>query len=83
MGDDSQNGIAATMVFAEHLREKAPDGRDRAEHSVPVLDAMIVEDFQDVGFGQNVRKRKPLIAREAGADHLQVGHCTTFRNLEL
>jgi hypothetical protein len=36
---------------------------------------MIVEDVQDVGFGQNIRKGKPLVAREAGADHLKVGHC--------
>jgi hypothetical protein len=74
MSDDTRDGIATTVVVAEHLREKAPDGSNRVEHSVPILDAMIVENVQDVGFGQNIRKGKPLVAREAGADHLQVGH---------
>jgi hypothetical protein len=74
MSDDARDGIAATVVVAEHLREKAPDGSNRVEHSVPVLDAMIVKDFQDVGFGQNIRKRKSLVARKASADRLQVGH---------
>jgi hypothetical protein len=35
---------------------------------------MIVEDIQDVSFGQNIRKGKPLIAREAGAHRRQVRH---------
>ena len=72
MSDDPRDGIAATVVVAEHLAEETPDGRDRVEHSVPIRDAVIVEDLQDVGFGQNIRKGKPLVAREAGADCLQV-----------
>ena len=83
MSDDARDGIAATVVVAEHLREKAPDGRDRVEHSVSVLDTMIVEDVQDVGFGQNICKGKSLVAREARADRLQVRHRVAFRNLEL
>ena len=74
MSDDARDGIAATVVVAEHLREKAPDGSNGVEHSVPILDAMIVENVQDVGFGQNIRKGKPLVARKAGADLLQVGY---------
>jgi hypothetical protein len=74
MSDDAGHGIATTVVVAEHLREKAPERRDRVEHSVTVLDAMLVENIQNVGFGQNIRKGKPLIAREAGAHRLQVRH---------
>ena len=61
MRDDSRHGIAATVVFAEYLTQKAPDGRDRAEHSVPILDAMFVENVPDAGLGQDVREREPLI----------------------
>ena len=78
MSDDARDGIAATVVVAEHLREKAPDGRDRVENSVAVLDAMIVENIQDLGFGQNIRKGKPLVARKAGAHRLQIRHKSPF-----
>ena len=67
--DDPSHGVAATVVVAEHLAEEAPDGRDRIENAVPILDAMIVENVEDVGFGQNIRKGKPRAARETGADH--------------
>jgi hypothetical protein len=62
------------MVVAEDLREEAPDGRDGVENAVAVLDALIVEDVQDHGFGQNLGKGKPGVARETGVDRLQVGH---------
>ena len=57
------DGVAATVVLAEDLAEEAPEGRDRAEHAVPVLDAVSVEDFQDAGLGQDFSKRQPLVAR--------------------
>jgi hypothetical protein len=78
MRDDPGHGIAAAVVLAEHLTQKAPNGRDRGEHSVPKLDALFVENVQDVGFGQNLRKGEPLVAREAGADGLQAGHGIAF-----
>ena len=74
MRNDSRHGIAATMVVAEHLTQKAPDGRDRAEHSVPKLDAMVVENFPDAGLGQNVREWESLIVRKAGAHRIQARH---------
>ena len=64
MSDDARNGIAATVVVAEDLREKAPDGRYRVKHSIPILDAMRVENIQDVGFGQNIRKGKSLVPNQ-------------------
>ena len=66
------------MVFAEHLTQKAPNGRDRGEYSVPKLGAMFVENVQDVDFGQNVRKGKPLVTREASADCVQAGNGIAF-----
>jgi hypothetical protein len=78
MRDDPRHGIAATVVFAEHLTQKAPNGRDLGEHSLSKPNAMFVENVQDVGFGQNLRKRKPLVAREAGADGIQAGHGIAF-----
>ena len=67
MRDYSRHGIAATVVFAEHLSQESPDGRDRAIHSVPKLDAMVVKDFLDAVLGQNGSERKSLVARKAGA----------------
>jgi hypothetical protein len=74
MRDDSRHGIAATVVFAEYLTQKAPDGRDRAEHSVAKLDAVFVENVPDAGLRQDVREREPLIARKAGAHRIQARH---------
>ena len=51
MCDNSRYGIAATVVVAEHLTEKAPDCCDWIEHSIPKLDAMFIENIQDVFFG--------------------------------
>jgi hypothetical protein len=70
MRDDPRYGIAATVVFAENLTQETPDGRDGAEHSVPILDAMFVEDGPDAGLCQDVREREPLTARKAGAHHI-------------
>ena len=53
------------MVVAEHLGEEAPEGRDRAEDPVAVLDAMLVEGVVDAGLGQDVGEREALVAREA------------------
>ena len=45
--NNSGHDIAATVIFAEYLTQKAPDGRDRAEHSVPKLDAMVIKNFKN------------------------------------
>ena len=74
MRDDSRHGIAATVVFAEYLTQKAPNRRDRVEHAVPKRDTKFVENVSDTGFGQNIRDGKPLVAREAGADCIQARH---------
>jgi hypothetical protein len=78
VGDDARDGVAAAVVVAEDLREEAPDGRDRAEHPVAVLDAVFGQDVEDAGLGQDVRERQPLVAREAGADGIQVRHSIAF-----
>jgi hypothetical protein len=51
MRDDSRHGIAAAVVFAEYLAEKTPNGCDRVEHSVPILNAILIEDVQNVCLG--------------------------------
>ena len=51
------HGVAATVVFSEYLTEKTPDGRDRVEHSVPILNAMFVENVPDAGLSQDVHER--------------------------
>ena len=79
MRDDPRHGIAATMVFAKHLTQKTPDGGDRVEHTVPILDAMLVEHVPDAGLGQNICERKSLIARKAAAYRIQAGHGIAFR----
>ena len=68
------NRIAATVIFAEYLTEKAPAGCDRMEHSVPVRDAMLVENILDTFLRQNVREWEPLVARKAGAYRIQACH---------
>src|SRR5437588_6912250 len=78
VSDDPGHGVAAAVVVAEHLAEEAPDGRDRAEHPVALRDAVLVEDIEDAGFGQNSGKRKPLVPRAAGADRLQAGPGIAF-----
>jgi hypothetical protein len=78
MRDDSRHSIAATVVFAEYLAQETPDGRDRAVHAVPILDAMFVENVPDVDLGQNVCERESLIARKAGAYRIQARHGIAF-----
>ena len=78
MRDDSRHGISTTVIFAEHLTQKAPDGRERVKHSVPKPDAVFVEHIPNAGLGQNVRERKPLIARKTGADRIQARHGTVL-----
>jgi hypothetical protein len=65
VGDDVGDGVAAAVVVAEHLAEEAPDGRDRAEHPVPVRDPVLVEHAPDTILSQDVRQRQPLALREA------------------
>ena len=78
MGDDPRHGVAAAVVVAEDLGEEAPDGRDRAEHPVAVLDLMFVEGVPDAGLGQDVGEREALVAREAGAQLIQARHGVGF-----
>ena len=75
MGDDPRHGVAAAVVVAEDLGEEAPDGRDRAEHPVAILDAVLVEGVADAGFGQDVGEREALVAREAGAQLIPNSSC--------
>src|SRR4029077_1469708 len=74
MGDDSGHGVTATMVLAEDLTEEAPDGGDGTEHSVAVLDAVLIKSVEDAQFAQGVGERQSLVARKASADLLQGGH---------
>ena len=64
MGDDPGHGVAAAVVVAEDLAEEAPDGGDRAEKAVAVLDAVLVERLEDAAFGQGVGEGKSLVARK-------------------
>ena len=60
------------VVVAEDLREEAPEGRDRVEDPVAIADAMLVEGVADAGFGQDVGEREAVVAREAGAELIQL-----------
>ena len=74
MGDDARHGIAAAVVVVEHLGEEAPDGGDGGEHSVSILDAMLIESVEDVLFAQAVGKRQSMVVRKASANLLQGDH---------
>jgi hypothetical protein len=78
VGDDARHGVAAAVVVAEDLGEEAPEGRERAEHPVAVLDLMFVEGIPDAGLGQDVCEREALVACEAGAELIQAGHGIGF-----
>ena len=54
VGDDPRDGVAAAVVVAEDLAEEAPDGGDRVEQPVAILDAVRVEDVEDAELGQGV-----------------------------
>ena len=71
VGDDARHGVAAALVVAEDLGEEAPEGRDRAEQSVPVPDAVRVEGVADPGFGQDVGEGEALVGGEAGTEPIQ------------
>jgi hypothetical protein len=74
MGDDPGYGVAAAVVIAEALGEKAPDGSDGAEHSVAILETMLIQSIEDADFAQGVGERQSLVARKASADHVQGSH---------
>ena len=74
VGDEARHGLATGVVLAEDLGEEAPEGRDRVEDPVAVRDAVLVEGVVDPGLGQDVGEREAVVAREAGAKLLQVGH---------
>jgi hypothetical protein len=77
VGDDTRDDIAAAVVLAEDLAEKAPDGSDGTEHAVAVLNGVFVERLEDAVFAQGVGEGKSLVARKTSADLLQGGHRTT------
>ena len=66
-----RHGVTATVVLVEDLAEEAPDGGDGTEHSVAILDAMLIESVEDARFAQGVGERQSLVARKASADLLQ------------
>src|SRR5262249_44536832 len=74
VGEDARDGVAAAVVVAEDLAQEAPDGGRWAEQPVAIPDAVLVEDFQDAGFGQGAGEGQSLVARDVGADLLQGGH---------
>src|SRR5580693_5462200 len=74
MGDDPGYGVTATLVLIEDLAEKAPDGSDGTEHSVAIIEAMLIESVEDAQFAQGVGERQSLVARKASADLLQGSH---------
>ncbi len=74
MGDDPGYGLAAAVVIAEDLGEKAPDGSDGAEHSVAILEIMLIESLEDAGFAQGVGERQSLVARKPSADLPEGSH---------
>ena len=78
MRDDPRYRISATVVFVEYLTQKAPDGRDRAEDTVAILDALFVEHVPNAGLGQNVRERESLIALKAGTYRIKTRHGTAL-----
>ena len=63
-GDPRQWEAAATVVLAEDLAEEAPDGGDGSEHSVAILDAVLIESVEDAEFAQGVGERQSLVARK-------------------
>ena len=65
MGDDPRHGVAATVVVAEDLGEEAPDGGDGAEHSVSILDAMLIESVEDAGSLKESANRQSLVAQQS------------------
>src|SRR5262245_11938049 len=74
MRDDPGHRVAAAVIVAEDLGEKAPDGSDGTEDSVAVTEAILVESVEYTGFAQGVGEGQSLTARKAGADLLQSGH---------
>ena len=62
MGNDPGHSVTATVVFAEDLAEETPDGGDGGEHSVSILDAMLIESFEDALFAQGVGEERSLAA---------------------
>lgn len=53
--------------------------RKRKPHSVPILDAMFMENIFDTVLGENVCEGESLIAREAGAHFIPARHGIAFK----
>ena len=54
----------------------------RAEQSIAIRDAVLVQGVEDAAFGQGLSEGEPLVAREACADLLQAGHGGVSRVVE-
>src|SRR5262249_5769142 len=52
--EDTGDGVAAAVVFAEDLAEETPDGGDGTEQAVAVLDAVLMEGVEDATFAQGL-----------------------------
>lgn len=78
MRDDPRHRIAATVVFAENLREKSPDCDLRSEHAVSEFDLMIVENRLDTRLGKHLTERQTVIVRKPEAQFVQCRHDQSF-----
>jgi hypothetical protein len=78
VGAEAGHRIPAAMVLTQDLAKEAPDGRAWVEQAVAVPDAMVVEGFADVAFGQRVGEGRSLVTRKASADLLQGRHAKTY-----
>jgi hypothetical protein len=81
VSEDACDGVAATVVVAEGLREEAPDGGHGAEDSVAEQDAVPVERVEDAVLAQGSGEGQALIAREAVADLLEGRHGVALKSL--
>jgi hypothetical protein len=82
VSEDARDGVAAAAVFAEDLREEAPEGGNGAKDSVAEQNAMLVERVEDAVLAQGSGEGQALIAREAVADLLEGRHRLDLKSLE-
>jgi hypothetical protein len=74
MRDDPRYGITATVVLAENLREKPPDGDLRSEYAASKLDLMIVENRLDTRPGKHLGERQTIVVCKPSAQFVQCRH---------
>ena len=68
VGHDSGYRVTATVVLAENLTEKSPDGGDGVKQAVAESNAVFLECIEDAEFAQGVGERQSLVACKASAD---------------